>query len=430
MKQYKNDIDVKMIDPTRSSPTLNLPPLPEDESYNFHTMLKPSGSQCNLDCTYCFYLHKEELLDQPKRPRMSDYILEQHIKQYIEANTSDSVVFTWQGGEPTLMGLDFYKKVVKLQKKYKKENQEIHNDLQTNGTLLNDDWCKFLHKNNFLVGLSLDGPEHLHDKYRYTKNKNPTFKNVMHAVDLLHKYNIDFNILCVVNNTNVKHPLEVYRFLRDKVRPHMIQFIPGVEPNGFADVAPGYWEAQNLPIIGTERCNPGAPNSVVTDWTVGAKDWGLFLSNIWDEWFKFDFGRVYVDQFENVISMMFNFGSQKCVTSQICGHSVALEHNGDIYSCDHFVYPEYKLGNISDIHQGELAFSDQQKSFGFNKFESLPKYCNECFFLNMCWGECPRNRFVKTPDGEPGLNYLCSGLRVFYAKAIKYHSVLKQLLNL
>ena len=391
------------IIPIRSAvadgPTLKLPNLPKGDFYRFHAMVKPSGAQCNLDCAYCFYLHKEDLLQQPKKSRMSEALLEQHIRQYIEAHTGPEVVFSWQGGEPTLMGLEFFQRVIALQAQYKKAGQAIENDLQTNGILLDEEWCSFLKQNNFLVGLSIDGPAVLHDEFRYSKGGTPTFERVMAAVALLHQYQVPFGALCVVNRKNAKRPIDVYRFLRDQVRPRIIQFIACVEPTDFRSV------------------EPAAANSTVTDWSVAAEDWGYFLGRIWDEWWRRDYGKVFVDQFENVISQMLGYGAQKCVSSQICGKALALEHNGDLYSCDHFVYPEYRLGNILQVHEGDLAFSEQQKKFAYAKSDTLPRYCKACTYLDLCWGECPKNRFIKTPEGEVGLNYLCSGLKQFYAKA-------------
>ncbi|XZG69190.1 anaerobic sulfatase maturase [Chitinibacteraceae bacterium HSL-7] len=400
-----------------ASPELKLPKLPDGGEYRFHTMVKPSGAQCNLDCSYCFYLHKEDLLHQPKMPRMSESLLEAHIRQYIEAQTGDEVVFSWQGGEPTLMGLDFFRRVVELQARHKKPDQRIENDLQTNGTLLDDEWGAFLKEHNFLVGLSIDGPAELHDKHRYSKGGKPTYERVMAAAALLHRHQVPFSALCVVNRDNARRPIDVYRFLRDQVRPRMIQFIPGMESHDFHAVAPGHWQANTLPVLGSARAKPGAPDSVVTEWSIAPDDWGYFLNRVWDEWIKHDYGRVFIDQFENVISMMFGAGSQKCVTGQICGKALAIEHNGDLYSCDHFVYPEYKLGNIADSHQGDLAFSETQKRFAYAKSNTLPKYCQSCLYLQLCWGNCPKDRFIKTPDGEAGLHYLCSGLKAFYRKA-------------
>lgn len=397
-----------------SEPDLTLPSLPKGDFYRFHTMIKPSGAQCNLDCTYCFYLHKEDLLEQSRSPRMSESLLEAHIRQYIAAQTGDEVVFTWQGGEPTLMGLDFFRRVVALQQAHKKPGQRIENDLQTNGILLDDAWCTFLKQERFLVGLSIDGPREMHDHYRYNKSGGPTFDRVMSAVQLLHKHNVTFNALCAVNRLNARKPIDVYRFLKTEVKPRIIQFSPVIETKTFHEVAPGYWDKNQLPVLGTPQSRPGGQDSVVTDWSVDPDDWGYFLSRVWGDWFSRDFGRVFVDQFENVISQLTGHGAQKCVSAEFCGKALAIEHNGDLYSCDHFVYPEYRLGNILNTHEGDLAFSEQQKRFGLNKRDTLPEYCRQCRYLNLCWGECPKNRFLKTPTGETGLNYLCSGLKQFY----------------
>jgi uncharacterized protein len=239
----------------------------------------------------------------------------------------------------------------------------------------------------------------------------------MAAVGLLQRNGVVFNALCVVNRRNARRPIDVYRFLRDEVRPRVIQFLPGVEPAEFRSVAPGTWDVDALPLLGSARARPGAPGSVVADWSVDPDDWGYFLSRVWDEWFRRDYGSVFVDQFENVISQMTGHGAQTCVSNEFCGKSLAIEHNGDVFSCDHYVYPAYKLGNIADVHLGDLAFSAAQQRFGFAKRDSLPGHCRACSHLRLCWGECPRNRFIKAPDGEAGLNYLCSGLKVFYAKA-------------
>lgn len=384
------------------------------ELYRFHTMLKPSGAQCNLDCTYCFYLHKEDMLDQPKRPRMADDVLEAHIQQYIDAQTGDQVVFSWQGGEPTLMGLDFFERVVAYQKKYKKPNQKIENDLQTNGLLLNEQWAKFLKQNRFIVGISIDGPAKYHDIHRVNKTGAPTFNRIMQAVALLKEHEVPFNALCVVNRDNCEHPLEVYRFLRDEVQPHLIQLIPGMEKQEFDTTSPGKWHADNIVRVDSIAAQPGHPDSVVTPWSIPAQMWGTFLVAVWDEWLANDYGKVHVDQFENVLSMMLGKGSQQCVTAEICGKALALEHNGDLFSCDHFVYPEYKLGNILETHEGDLAFSEQQKAFAYAKSDHLPQACKSCEFLPLCWGHCPKDRFLKTTDGEPGLHYLCQGLKIFY----------------
>ena len=398
------------VSEVQTQPQHHLPKLPNNESYQFHSMIKPSGSQCNIDCQYCFYLHKEQLLEQPKMPRMSDDVLEQHIRQYIDAQTGSEVVFSWQGGEPMLMGLDFYKRVVTLQNKYKKPDQAIYNDLQTNGLLIDEKWCAFLKKHRFLVGLSIDGSAKFHDQYRRTNNDKPTHYLVMKAVALLRQYHIPFNALCVVNSYNSQFPLEVYRFLRDDVAPKMIQFSACVEPLDFKTSAPNTSTPQT--------------NQQVTHWSVTSQGWGEFLTAIWDEWLMYDYGEVFVDQFENTVSQIFGYGAQKCTTAQICGKALAIEHNGDVYSCDHFVYPEFKLGNINKSHEGDLAFSKAQQQFAFDKYQKLTTYCQQCPYLQLCWGECPKNRFISTPDGEKGLNYLCQGLKTFYQKVVSDYPVL------
>lgn len=407
------------------SPNLQLPKL-DNDVYRFHSVSKPSASRCNLDCSYCFYLHKESLLGHNTHSSMSDELLSLYVKQYIEAQTSDEVVFTWQGGEPTLMGLSFFEKIIAYQHKYKKAGQRILNDLQTNGILLNEIWCRFLKKHKFLIGISIDGPKQLHDMHRVNRVGKSSFDKVMAAVTLLKRYQIEFNVLCVVNQDNGAHPLEVYRFLRDEVQPHIIQFIPCVEPRDFMNTAPLKWKYTQLIQIGDNKVNDDA---YLTSWSVGAEQWGDFLNTIWDEWLSLDFGIVFIDQFENVISQMFGFGPQKCVSAEFCGKSVAIEHNGDVYSCDHFVYPEYQIGNITNTHIGDLVFSPKQEGFGKSKTSSLPSDCRQCFFLPLCFGECPKNRFIKTSKNELGLNYLCPGLKKFYSKVVNNQALLYQRLR-
>ena len=380
----------------------------------FHAMIKGIGSLCNLDCTYCYYLHKEGLLHHPRAPRMSDELLEQHIRQYIEAQGADEVVFSWQGGEPTLLGLDFFRKVVALQAKYKKPGQRIENDLQTNGTLLYDEWAVFLKENGFLVGLSCDGPKPLHDFHRRSKGGQGTHDRVVAAAHLLKKHGVPFNALCVVNRENAKLPLDVYRFLTRELGAWRVQFIPCVEPQVFREVAPQHWNPAEMPVTDTPRARPGPPDSVVTDWTVDPDDWGYFLCKVWDDWFRRDYGKVHVDLFETAVAQSVGLPAQRCVSAEFCGKGMVIEHNGDVFSCDHYVYPEYRTGNIAETHWGDMAFSAAQKKFGFAKRDTLPKYCRECEHLKLCWGECPKNRFVRTPEGEPGLNYLCPGLKQFY----------------
>ena len=395
-------------------PTVKLTPQPAGYKHRFHAMVKPVGSLCNLDCTYCYYLHKDGLLHQPKAPRMSDEMLEQHIRQYIEAQTGDEVVFSWQGGEPTLLGLEFFHKVVALETKYKKPNQLIQNDLQTNGTLLDEDWAKFLKQHGFLVGLSCDGPKNLHDHYRVTKGGAPTHDKVVAAARLLKKHGVPFNALCVVNRENAKHPLDVYRFLTRELGVRRVQFISCVEPKVFRNVAPQKWDPATIPVVGTSQAKPGASDSVVTDWSVDPDDWGAFLCKVWDFWYARDYGKVHIDIFETAVAQSMGLPAQRCITAEFCGKGMAVEHNGDVYSCDHYVYPEYRVGNLAATHWSEMAYGESAKKFGFAKRDTLPAYCRQCEHLKLCWGECPKNRLVRAPDGEVGLNYLCPGLKQFY----------------
>lgn len=380
----------------------------------FHAMVKPIGAVCNLDCTYCYYLHKKDLLGQ-KSPRMSDEVLEEHIRQYIESQDGEEIVFSWQGGEPTLLGLGYFQKIVELQDRYRPKDRRIENDLQTNGTLLDDDWCRFLRKHKFLVGLSIDGPQELHDRFRVTRGGEPTFHKVFASVKLLRRHGVKFNTLSVINRENAKHPLEVYRFLSREVRPDRLQFIPGLEPKVFEEVAPQRWDPETLPIIGTERARPGTPDSVVTDWSVDPDDWGEFLCTIFDEWHDRDVGRVFINIFENCVAQWLGMDAQMCVFHEFCGKGVALEHDGSVYSCDHYVYPEYRLGNITEQPIGEMIRSTRQVDFGLAKRDTLPQWCKQCKYLFACHGECPKNRLLRSPAGEIGVNYLCSGFKRFFA---------------
>ena len=377
-------------------------------------MNKPSGAECNIDCDYCFYLHKTDLLKHDEHARMSDSHLEQHIRQYIEAQTGEQVVFSWQGGEPTLMGLPFYQKVVDLQGKYAKPGQRIENDLQTNGIALDDEWVVFLKKHHFHVGLSIDGPRELHDYYRKTRNGKATFDYVMAAAKKLAKAEVPFAALCVVNRQNAKQPEAVYRFLTEELGTWRIQFNPAVEPRSFKQSAPGKMDFSSAPMQDSERAKPGHPLSVVTDWSVDPDEYGHFLSVVWDEWLKKDFGRIHVNLFETAIAQAAGLPAQTCTQAEFCGKGLAVEHDGEVYSCDHFVYPEYRLGNIAEMHLGDMAFSVEQEKFGMDKRDTLPKQCRQCDYLKLCWGECPKNRLIKTKDGETQLNYLCSGLYHFY----------------
>jgi serine-type anaerobic sulfatase-maturating enzyme len=277
-------------------------PAPTGSQRAYHAMAKPIGSLCNLDCTYCYYLHKKDLLGTANNFRISDEILETHIRQYIEGQDRREVVFSWQGGEPTLLGLDFFRKVVELEQKYKKPNQRIENDLQTNGTLLNEEWGSFLKKHGFLVGLSIDGPKELHDRYRVAKDGKPTFEKVFAAAQMLHRHGVPFNVLCVVNRMNAKQPLDVYRFLKNEIRPRQIQCIPCVEPKEYKRVAPHKWDPTTLPLQGSPSSHPGNPDSIVTDWSVDPDDWGYFLCKVWDDWYRRDLGKVFINHFESAVA--------------------------------------------------------------------------------------------------------------------------------
>lgn len=414
---------------THSLPRCQLPPLPPGRAYRFHTMVKPAGARCNLDCPYCFYLHKTELLGHEAHARMDEALLEQHVRQYIEANTGDAVVFSWQGGEPTILGLPFFETVVALQRRHARPSQRIENDLQTNGLLLDESWVTFLKREGFHVGLSIDGPRELHDRYRPTKGGTPSFDKVMRAARLLREADVPFAALCVVNRDVARAPRAVYRFLADEVGTWRIQFTPCVEPRGFRQQAPGRMPAELLPPLGSERARPGHPLSIVTDWSVDPDDYGQFLCEVWDEWLAHDFGRVHVNLFETAVAQSLGLPAQMCTSGPICGKALALEHDGSLFSCDHFVYPEYRLGNIREQHQGDLAFSAQQVTFGLAKSERLPAYCRACAQLKLCWGECPKNRLLRTPEGDPGLNYLCSGLQRFYAQVQADMPALRQRLG-
>ncbi len=372
---------------------------------NFHVMAKPIGPICNLDCTYCYYLEKEKLFPKGENFKMKPDVLEAYIRQYIESQNTLEVTFAWQGGEPTLLGLEYFKNIITLQKKHS-GGRKINNTLQTNGTLLDDAWCHFFKEYDFLVGLSIDGPRRLHDTYRLDKGQNPTFDRVMAGMGLLRKHKVEFNTLTVVSASNAKHPVEVYEFLKEAGSGY-IQFIPLVE---------------RLPTEGegmegldfAEPPEPGQPSSPVTRWSVPSEAYGDFLIGIYDQWIQRDVGKIYVQMFDVSLGIWSGHGPGLCLFLKDCGEGLAVEHNGDLYSCDHFVYPKYKLGNIMNESLGAMVNSDQQRMFGQAKSDTLPKYCRECEVRFACNGECPKHRFVTTPDGEAGLNYLCSGYKKFF----------------
>ena len=398
------------------APSCSLPPLPPGRLYRYHVMVKPAGALCNLDCPYCFYLHKTDLLAHERNARIDDSLLEAHIRQYIEAQTGDEVVFSWQGGEPTVMGLDFFRRVVEFQARHRRPGQRIENDLQTNGLLLDDEWVAFLKAHGFVVGLSVDGTRELHDRYRPTKGGEPSFDRALAAAARLAAAEVPFSLLCVVNRDVARAPLEVYRSLRAIPGSFRIQFTPCVETRDFKLRAPGLARSADMPLLGTPRSRPGHPLAIVTEWSVDARDYGEFLCTLWREWLTQDFGRLHINVFETAVAQALDLPAQMCTSAPVCGKAMALEHDGELYSCDHFVYPEFRLGNIRDVHQGDLAFSQQQTRFGLAKHDSLPGCCKRCPQLKLCWGECPKNRLLRSAEGEPGLNYLCEGLKRYYAQ--------------
>jgi uncharacterized protein len=369
---------------------------PENAPPGFHLLAKPTGAICNLDCAYCFFLDKE-LLYPGSKFRMSDELLEQYIRQLIESHRTDQVTIAWQGGEPTLMGLDFYRKAMALAEKYRRPGMTFLHTMQTNGTLLDDAWGEFFKEHNFLIGISIDGPRELHDIYRVDKGGQPTFDKVMRGIRLLQKHGVDFNVLTTVNRVNGDYPLEVYRFIRDEIGADWMQFIPVVErinENGLTLYQEG---------------------TTVSDRSVLPEQFGRFLSTIFDEWVRHDVGRVYVQTIEAAMRNWMGLASSgMCVFNETCGQGLAIEHNGDLYACDHFVEPNYLLGNIQDEHMIELVASEQQLKFGQDKRDTLPQYCLDCDVRFACHGECPKNRFLTTPAGEPGLNYLCAGFKHFF----------------
>lgn len=400
-------------------------PRPENAPQYFHVLAKPTGAICNLDCEYCFFLSKEALY--PGSPfRMKDDVLEAYIKQIIESQQAPQVTIAWQGGEPTLMGLEFFKQTIELVKKYTRPGMQVEHTIQTNGTKIDDKWAKFFKRHNFLVGLSLDGPQEMHDTYRVDKSGDGTYDRVMAAARKMQQYNVDFNILCTVHAGNADHPLDVYRFFRDEVKTDFIQFIPIVERatpellpianRGWGDQhLPSEFELESLPVAKSSR-RPlyTLDGSLVTHRSVKAEQWGNFMSAIFDEWVRNDVGKVFVQMFDSALGSWYGQGASLCIHRPTCGDALAVEHNGDLYSCDHFVEPKYLLGNIKEQHMLEMVSSDQQRKFGNDKLDKLPQYCVDCPVRFACHGGCPRNRFIQTPDGEAGLNYLCAGYKSFF----------------
>lgn len=355
-------------------------------------MLKPVGPICNLNCTYCYYVTKESLYPNSDF-HISDELLAAFTHQYIEAQQVPEVTFGWQGGEPLLMGLDFFRRAVELQSHCRPTDVQVINTLQTNGVLLDSEWCHFFQEHDFLVGLSLDGPREVHDTYRVDKGSKPSFDRVMAGIELLKKYGVKFNVLTTVHRANADYPLQVYRFLRDEVDTQFIQFIPIVQLSNDS----GFQESKQ-----------------VTELSVTGQRYGDFLIAIFDEWVRRDVGQVYVQIFDTALAAWSGQRPGLCIFEETCGLALVMEHNGDLYVCDHFVEPLYKLGNIQEKPLIELVSSEQQRQFGLDKRDTLPRYCRECEVRFICNGGCPKNRTLITPNGEPGLNYLCAGYKAFF----------------
>ena len=377
----------------------------------FHIMVKPGGSRCNLDCEYCYFLSKERMYPGSKF-KMDEKLLEIYIKQYIESMQYPEITFSWQGGEPTLMGLDFFKKAIHLQQKYAGPGTRILNTLQTNGTLLNEEWCRFFKRYGFLIGISIDGPQEVHDTYRVSKTGKGSFAQVMEGWRLLKDMGVQYNILCSVHAANQDKPLEVYHFFRNDLKARYIQFIPIVEratPRTLPLANSGWRESDNK-----KRILYTQSGDRVTERSVSASEYGNFLNTIFDEWVRHDVGETYVQIFDVALGAWIGRPGGLCIFSPDCGNAMALEHNGDLFSCDHFVEPGYLLGNIRKKHMSELAVSEKQTGFGGSKRKTLPQYCVNCEVGFACHGGCPKNRFARTPDGEPGLNYLCPAYKSFF----------------
>lgn len=382
-----------------------------------YVMLKPVGALCNLACEYCYYLEKGKLYPEQKNTVMSEQLLEKFISEYLETQTMPEVLFTWHGGETLMRPIGFYKKALELQRQYGRGRQ-IDNCIQTNGTLLTDEWCRFFKENNFLVGISIDGPQEFHDEYRRNRQGLPSFYKVMKGIELLKKHEVEYNAMAVVNDYNAAYPLEFYRFFKE-IDCRYIQFTPIVE-------------RLSAHTDGTRLTAPGQPEerAELAPFSVDPDQWGDFLCAVFDEWIQEDVGTFYIQLFDSTLANWIGEQPGVCTLARTCGHAGAMEFNGDVYACDHFVFPEYKLGNLYTQTLTEMMYSQRQLQFGADKYERLPATCKNCEFLFACNGECPKNRFARTADGEPGLNYLCRGYRKFFAHAAPYMDFMKkELLN-
>jgi len=393
-----------------------------DAVLGVHLMAKPAGPICNLDCGYCFYLEKESLFPGRHRFLMSDEVLRAYISQNIRNEPGPEVVFTWQGGEPMLRGLDFYRQAVSLQRELA-NGKTIRNALQTNGVLLDEEWCAFLHEAGFMVGISLDGPRELHDAARVDKQGRPTFDAVMKGIALLKKFSIEFNVLVTVTNEVSRHPLKVYEFLRQNGLTH-VQFNPVVER-----VASSQEQVVGLTFAEPGKTSLSTPGTQVSPYSVGPAAYGEFLVAIFEEWVRNDVGAMVVMNFEWALASFMRLPATVCLFTENCGKALILEHNGDVYSCDHFMYPDHRLGNLKETGLAELANSPQQQAFGNAKSASLPDYCRRCEVRFACHGECPKNRFMTTPDGQPGLNYLCPSYKRYFTHIARYMNAMAKLIS-
>ena len=377
-----------------------------------YVMLKPVGAHCNLACKYCYYLEKNKLYPTAQRHLMSDEMLEQFTREYIEAQTMNQVLFTWHGGEPLLRSIDFYRKAISLQQKYA-GGRCIDNVIQTNGTLLTDEWCEFFAQNHWLVGISIDGPQPYHDHYRLTAAGKPSWKKVMQGIKLLKKHGVEWNAMAVVNAYNVNHPLEFYRFFKEN-GCQFLQFTPIVER------LTRHEDGRTLASLADKNEIPLSEASVTPE------QWSYFLCAIFDEWVRKDVGKIFVEIFDCTLANWMGISPGICAYSKECGHAGVMEHNGDVYSCDHFVFPEYKLGNIRDHSLIDMLYGEQQQEFSRLKHSSLPRQCKECDMEFACHGECPKNRFMKDKYGDSGLNYLCPGYYHYYQHVAPYMDYMKQ----
>ena len=413
-----------MSDVTGSGPTLTA--WPDGAPPGFHLLAKPSGSTCNIDCTYCFFLSKEALYPNDKS-RMSAETLEQYIRQLLESHRAPNVTVAWQGGEPTLMRVEFFRKAVELVEQYRQPHQVVQHTFQTNGILLDDEWCEFFAANGFLVGLSVDGPKELHDTYRVDRRDQGTWEKVMNGWRLLRKHGVDFNILSTVNAANERHGRDVYRFLRDDLGAKWMQFIPIVErasPETLAIANQGWSVRED----GRKRLLYTQSGNLVTERSVGKRQYGQFLVDIFEEWVRHDVGTVYVQMFDVTLEAFFG-RHLLCIHAPTCGYGPAIEHNGDLYSCDHFVEPDYLLGNIHQTHMVELVAKPQQRAFGMAKLDALTAQCRDCKVRHLCNGGCPKDRFSTSRSGEEGHNYLCEGLEYFFMHTGPTFTKMAQLLN-